>query len=93
MSRTTTNYAQAFNLLVSRTADEAHRRMMRNPSPLYLYFIPHGMRCGTIDDSEPLPVGAELVWSERLPGNLTRDQLAMRFHDALARLPLLPLER
>jgi hypothetical protein len=88
--RVTTSYAQFPVNETARAAREAHTRLMRDPfTTLYVYFKP--MRIEAIAEGEPTD-GYTLAWPERVPGNLTADQLVQWFAARTGRVPYLTEE-
>lgn len=85
------SYAQAFVNEVNRAAEEAHTRMMRGETELFLYFKRGALVLKPLGWNEPTD-GYELAMPERIPEHLTRAQLSMRFHDIASRLPILPTD-
>jgi hypothetical protein len=92
MSRTTTNYSLWFNEAVASVAREAWGRMMREPSRLYLYYRPNGLRFYVLHEDEPAAEGLELVTSSALPSDRTVAQLTAYLHPLCARVPVLPVD-
>lgn len=92
MSRTVTSYAQWFTNAVAAAADTAWTRYMREPGvfALYLYFKPFGLDFKVVADGEPVPPGYELITSERIPSDKTREQVSMWMHPLCSRAPVLP---
>lgn len=69
----------------ARVARDAHAQLMRDPTlELFVYFTP--MRLHAATES---PEGAQLAFGERVPGNLTVDQLIYWVAARTARVPYL----
>ena len=88
--KTTKSYAQWFVNECARAAKLGHARMMSPEGVgdgLYLYF-----RRGELALLEDGPPGYELGTGERVPGNVTVEQLTAWVHQRSTRLPCLPDE-
>jgi hypothetical protein len=82
-------YSQWFTLSVQASAKEAFARMMKGESELFLYYRPHGLEFKVLACDENAE-GLELVFRQKIPTNLTLDQLCMMFARDCARVPVLP---
>lgn len=82
------SYAQFHVETSAAAARKAHARQMRGEYELYVYFLPGGGRIEAHPES-PGPEW-ELAWPERLPANLTVDQMVRYFAERTGRLPYLP---
>ena len=72
-----------------QASESGHTRMMRDPwTAVYLYCRP-GSVTTRQDGNEP-EMGYQLVTDERLPINMTRQQLCIWIHERLRRAPCLP---
>ena len=73
----------------ARAARAAHARLMRGDMPtLHVYFKTRRIEAFT-EGEIPLGDGWALAWPERVPGNLTADQLVQWFAARTGRLPYL----
>lgn len=90
--KTVTNYAQWFNLEVTRVADDAWKRLMapERTERLYLYGKRGGLTVAL--DGAGAPEGYELVTPEPFPENMERRYLGTWIHDRASRFPCLPEE-
>lgn len=70
-------------------ARAAHARLMRGDlATLYVYYKP--MKIEAFADGEcPIGEGWTLAWPERVPGNLSADQLVQWFAARTGRVPYL----
>lgn len=87
MSRPTTSYAQHHVNETARAAREAHARQMRGETDLYVYY--QTLKIRAFAEGEDT-TGWTLAWTERLPSNLTVDQMVQYFAERTGRLPYLP---
>lgn len=70
----------------ARVAREAFSSIVRNPVEHYLYYKPMGLELAVAPDA---PQGFELGHPQRVPPNLTVDQMAQWIEERAGRLPVL----
>ncbi len=90
--KTATNYALWYNEATYKVAKDMWADMMRNMGyrSLWLYFKPFGLAF-TFAGEDETPEGFELATGERVPCNLTVEQLTMWVRKNTGRVNVLPV--
>ena len=72
----------------ARAARDCHERMVRGEHEFYVYYKTREIKAMSYAD---MPISAQwtLAWAERVPENLTADQLVRYFAERTGRLPYL----
>ena len=89
--RTMNSDAQFHIETSAKAARDCHARMMQGEREFYVYFKTREIKAMSYADM-PISTQWTLAWPERVPENLTADELVKHFAERTGRLPYLGSE-